>query len=116
MALLSAQVAPGPTGAVLSFVVAGIVGSGDALDQFENHGREYIFIRQGSGPVTVTVLAVNDPYGRGEGVSDEVHVVAANTTRWFGPYRPTLFNDDDNLVTVKYDDPANTQVAIARAP
>jgi len=109
MATLAPVRFPGPDGIAVAYAAA-TAGAGG--DQFANTGQEKVIFKQGAGARVVTILAQNDPYGRGFGTHDKVINVGANTEHAAGPFPPELYNDANGRVQIRYDAVTNTSVAL----
>lgn len=82
-------------------------------DKFINTGKEFIFVRNGSGaPITVT-LDIR-PTVDAQAVTDRAIVVPAGEDRFIGPIPPTVYNDAAELVDVTYSAVASLTVGIIK--
>ncbi len=94
--------------------IAGVA-AGASGDKFDNTGKEFLIVENGSeSPVTVT-LDVKATVG-GLAITDPTVSVPAGGVRMVGPFEPRLFNDTDGHVNVTYSAHTDVTVKAVRAP
>ncbi len=86
-------------------LVSGALPTAAALTQtFTNTGKELVLVQNGSGGgITATIVSqieVDD--GQDDlTVEDQVVTIAAGATRILGPFKPSVYNDADDKVTLE---------------
>lgn len=117
--------------AELEVVTVGLTGAepvfadaAEAGDSFANDGKVFLYVKNGhAGAIKVTVDSVKE-CDQGHDHDLEITVPQFDDTlgsedtgeRMIGPFQPSRFNDEDNLVQVTYDEHTSVEVAAIRLP
>lgn len=82
-------------------------------DSFNNNGRTFLWIKD-TGTTAPTVTIEIQETVDGQGVTDPTVAVGSGEERLIGPFPTSIYNDDDDLVQVSYDDETDVEVAAIR--
>lgn len=87
--------------------------AGDAANdhEFVNDGQTLLLVKDATGSQAVTVVSVDDPFGRSE---DTAITTAAGGISIAGPFSKALFNQSDGTVHVDLTTATDLYVAAVR--
>jgi len=84
-----------------------------ASDEFANNGNIYIHVK--NGDVSANTVSITTPKTfEGLAVADAGGSVPAGEDRFFGPFKPGLFNDASGNVTVTHSNTTSNTIAVIK--
>lgn len=107
MAELTVQ-APTRAGTAFTWGAAAELG-----DEFLNTGKEGLLVSNTSGiPIIVTIVtqALLDELS----VTDRTVTVAQGTAKFIGPFTRSVYNDEDGMVQLTYDNHEGVEIAVVK--